>query len=69
MKMFLKTLNTIKFLALAVEVEFRLLLTSGRIDVNLEPSFRGDDSVIVIVVEIGDVVTVGMIQTQLAKCD
>ena len=42
-------------------------LTSGRVDVDLEPPLGGDDLVVVVVVEVGDVVTLGVVQTQLSQ--
>ena len=43
-------------------------LTSGRININFESPFRCDNSVIVIVVQVHDVITLCMVQTEFTEC-
>ena len=44
-------------------------LTSGGVNVNFKSPFGCDNAIIVIIVQIHDVITVGMIQAKFAKCD
>ena len=44
-------------------------LTSGGVDVDFKSPFGCDNAIIVIIVQIHDVITVGMIQAKFAKCD
>lgn len=40
---------------------------SRRVDVNLESPFRGDNAVVVIIIEVSDVITVQMIQSKFTE--
>ena len=42
---------------------------AGRVDVHLEPSFGCDDAVVIVVVEVGDVVSLFVVETQFFERD